>query len=205
MYIISKFHDFYDRAMVYGIDKECVYNRDQVEIKLDKLKNQLPYPKVVEYPRFKLIASPSILGFCGNIYPLITVTFDGLDEKPNHFYSSEECIDFLEFRGFLLDKGKKWYSLFGRGDLRYEKGIRDFFNNDFKKMESIFIEYKTPIFNVTNKESNSILTINPRLESMHFMKVKDPATAFQDIYMYKSGVLCNTDKNTLEISDKVKL
>ena len=36
MLIISKFHDYYDSAIAYGVDKECVYNR-KTEI-IDKNK-----------------------------------------------------------------------------------------------------------------------------------------------------------------------
>lgn len=208
MYIVSKFHDFYDGAMTYGIDKECVYNREIKEIKLDKFRTELPYSKEVKYSSGStMLAEPAIIGFCGKIYPLIIVTFTGFgstNEKPHYFYDAEEYIDFMEYRGFFLEN-KKWYSWMGRGDLRYEKGVRDFFSNDFKKLESTFLEHKTPIFSITNKGYQPYLTINPRLESLYFMKVMDPATAFQNIYMYKAGVLGNGEKEITVISDKDKL
>jgi hypothetical protein len=195
--------------MTYGIDKECVYNREQIEIKLEKFKTELPYSREVKYSNGgTMLTEPVLLGFCGKIYPLVMVTFTNLggqNEKPSYFYNAEEYIDFMGSRGSSLDKGVMWYSWIGRGDLRYEKGIKEFFSKDYTKLENIFLGHKVPIFSIINKNNQPYLTTNPRLESLYFMKVMDPATTFQNIYMYKAGVLGNDEKNTLDIPDKVKL
>jgi hypothetical protein len=194
--------------MTYGIDKECVYNRERQEIELDRFKLRLPYSREGTFSNgITILAEPAIIGFCGKIYPLVIITFTGgpLPIKSEFLYSAEEYIDFMEYRFGGLDKDRRWYGWMARGDLRYEKGARDFFESDFKDLEKTFLEYKTPIFSITEARNKLTLIINPRLESLYFMKMVDPATAFQDIYMYKAGVLGNTEKEIAVISDKDKL
>lgn len=208
MLIVSRFRDYYDTAMTYGIDKECVYNREIKEIEIDKFKINLPYPKEVKFSNgITMLAEPAIIGFCGKIYPLVIVTFTGseLPIRPEFLYTAEEYIDFMDFRTGGLDRNKRYYGWLGRGDLRYEKGAKDFFGDKFAELEKLFLEHKTPIFSITKKGYKALLTINPRLESLYFMKVMDPATAFQEIYSYKSGVLGNNEKEVINISDKDKL
>ena len=46
------------------------------------------------------------------------------------------------------------------------------------------------------------LVTNAQLKDFQFAKMKDPFTAFQDIYMYISGVLGVDAKPMVQISDK---
>jgi hypothetical protein len=73
----------------------------------------------------------------------------------------------------------------------------------------LFVEKNTPVFiygdyldgkyrNGKQKE----LIINPRLKDWGFQSIKDPVTAFQDIFMYISGVLGIPDPAMIKISDK---
>ena len=50
----------------------------------------------------------------------------------------------------------------------------------------------------------SELILNPELRKYDFVTVKDPPAAFQEIYMYISGVLGVPARSMVEISDREK-
>lgn len=52
---------------------------------------------------------------------------------------------------------------------------------------------------------NHELELNPSLKAYKFMKVVDPYSAFQEISQFISGVLGNSEKQTVDISDENRL
>jgi hypothetical protein len=208
MYIVSKFRDFYDSAMTYGIDKECVYNREQKEIKLERFRD-IMLPSGHEWNQANGItmrADPAVIGFCGKLYPLIHISYSPSNSAfDQFFYDAESYIDFLAKHTTGIDRGRRYFSWFERGDIRYERSVKEFFSYKAPKVEGFFLEHKVPVFIVMSPMRNLKLVLNPRLELYRFMRVMDPASAFQNIYMYKAGVLGNTEKEITVISDKDKL
>lgn len=209
MYITSKYHDYYDSASAYGIDKECVYRRDLKEIDIPKIN--LPYWAEKHTHGFKLTLRPMILGFCGDIYPAVVFEYEFEKNvypliapvpKNEIVYNFDVYRTRLQELGVSLDSGKRFF--WHRDYLDHDKGAENFFNDNYDDFKDLFRKYHVPIFSLQHKPSRTgfVLTLNPKLNTIQFMKVKDPHTAFQDIFMYLSGVLGNKEKDTVKISDK---
>jgi len=210
MFIVSKFHDYYDTAIGYGIDKECVYKRNTEKVELlktgesfdnlEKICNNKKYDyRNRKY--YSYVIENYILGFCGKLYPFVKIIY----ENDTYFiYDNDEFIDFAE-NELNLKISKSSYKYYWRrfDNMNNLNEIREFFDlNTWKYLERYFNKYKTPIFLY---RENYILELNPCLKDLKFMKIKDAFTAFQDIYMYKAGVLGNTEKNTVNIDDKDRI
>lgn len=90
-------------------------------------------------------------------------------------------------------------------DVDMEGGLATFF--DIKTWEPLkmwFIKYQVPIFRFGENEQPKglVLELNPMLKAYRFPK--DAASAFQDVYLYISGVLGVQAPKTVEIDDKHK-
>lgn len=145
MKIISKYQDFYDSALAYGSDDSIMYIRNLKEYEITKDSKYYPQIKTIEYPEsFKpyidlFYKSPvrefyfsnrlydikikcSILGFCGQIYPVYEVNFkDQIELK--YFYTLESLKDFIEpliknkkdFKFYIENDSSTWNNFLGIG------------------------------------------------------------------------------------------
>lgn len=206
MLIISKFHDFYDSAMIYGQDKDCVYNRITSVI---PTKNDINLPYHVEFnlaDDVLLTVTPIVIGFCGKFYPVLEFSYSKKTSsilkyqlpQNDYIYDAEDYINILEKQGKSFRKNN--YFSWGRGSLDDKKGINNFFNMDYSYLAPLFREHHAPVIKVKMKSCE----INPTLKNLSFFRVVDPSTAFQEIYMYIGGVLGNKEKGIITISDKDK-
>ena len=201
MLIVSKFHDYYDTAIAYGIDKKTVYNRktDTFELKRESFissRDRDFWSKGVCYTPHAYI-----IGFAGELYPLVTFSTNGGDTK--YFYRASELFSFLESINYDLRKSDWRYSPF----IRSIDGINSFFKKEnTQDFASFFRKYNAPTFIIEGIGYwQERVIVNPMLKEYSFQKVKDPFTAFQDIYLYISGVLGNEMEKITEISDKYKI
>lgn len=218
MKIISKFHDYYDSVTAYGIDKSIIYIRDKKEFEIElKKEKELKLPEV-DYGCFTYV----FIGFCGKIIPALKFHYEKertSDKGLLNFKDIVEtfCYTYEDAEHYYKRYFKESFTFKERNRQRYKKKfngkkqIKDFFNFNLKEFEYCFREYNTPVFsieitgyNIWNYHNvNRVkLIINPILSHCAFFKYKDPATAFQDISQYISGVLGVGEPNTLEISDK---
>lgn len=92
MKIISKFHDYYDTALAFGIDKTIIYNRIQSDEK-NTTGLSLPHPEN-NYRNFWI-------GFCGKLYRGTRHT----DENFNHSFCYGEFSDHFSK---LLSRNKEY-------------------------------------------------------------------------------------------------
>lgn len=210
MYIVSKFRDYYDTAATYGIDKTVVYTRERKEIELPRYRygqdTGHDYIRSAEEngpDRVKIIEF--LVGFCGQVYQ--GVRFEMGDKKAVVYSAEQFFLEAVDF-GLKVDwkaKNTSWSRMyFWRGGLNAGY-IKDYFAKDFTKiLGGKFVEYHTPIFTVTLRGYKQLLTVNDTLKDYLFAKVQDPASAFQNIYMYISGVLGAPPKPPSEPSDKLK-
>ncbi len=217
MLICSSFHDYYDTAISFGVDKSVVYNR-----KTEKIDNPLmrgvvpsPFPERFSIPVRGTYHEYNIIkfavGFCGNIYPCVKILFREFNTSFDHesffFYDLDALIEFLKDRRMGLDRNRERY---WRTDysVHSEMGLKLFFDkNNWRSLEAKFREHNCPVFSYgTGMESTyrTSFILNPNLKTYRFAKIKDPATAFQDIYMFISGVLGVPSRPLVEISDKNK-
>jgi len=214
MKIISKFKDYYDVGASYGIDTTRIFIREE---------------KIIENVDFK-ISEFNVIGFCGKLYPYISVAekrFESnewlFDPKYYTLYG-EDSINF-RFQGFNKKTGE--LCDFKRAPIKegfdykivpYEKKIKFYYRYNFfthkelyeeliknKKINNLFIDYKTPIFNITkNSKNNTILIICPCLKDVAFFKIKDPVTAFQEIEQFISNQLVSDTQVIVPVgNDKV--
>lgn len=202
MMLISNFHDYYDTALGFGVDKDCVYNRSQKQLNLSRKEDKEIDNSWFEKSnnKYKFNFYEFIIGFCGEIYPMIIVekrsNFGNLCEV-DYLYSFQEYSDYIKnneikFKYF-------WF--------RRLSNPNEYFNKEnWKFLKELFRKYHVPCFLIKYRfYKEERLILNPKLKDYRFMKIKDPYTAFQEIHMYLSGVLGNKEKETTSISDKDKI
>lgn len=201
MRLHTDFHDYYDNAVGYGIDDNVHYNRftKEVEVKI-KLRVDLPPVGLETY----------LLGFCGKIYPIV-----GLKKLNRSIYECEydygdyEVIEkYYAYSFEEADKKDREWDEFCRGfsysNDREKMELKQFFIHWSFQDDSIFLEYKTPVWIVKLDRNESFGFINPKLKDYSFDRIKDPFTAFQEISMYLSNILVE-QKEVAEIEDKFRI
>ena len=218
MLIVSKFHDYYDTASAYGIDKEWVYKREKKDTYINVQKGSRFWTRSdldfyideIKTRKYKYVIKKRLIGFCGQLRPLLIIIKSPHDlcvvGKEYYFYNEIQYIMYLAEENILKKKEKYYW----HKSIRSVDGAEEFFDSKtyYKYFEKYFVEYKVPIFVLKRSDKRGFdfqITSNCNLEDLGFAKVKDPVTAFQEIYMYLAGVLGNTKKDTVDISDKDKL
>ena len=221
MRIISKFQDYYDIGLSYGVDKSLVYVRKEIELERDQFK--IPeIEKILDFEhntRFwghhvwhhlmnaqgHQTVDMFFVGFCGKIYSGLYVDWRNKIER---FYNKEDLDIFLkkypkiksEMNNLHPRYRRRWKHL-----SQYEKMIRFFEEYPAVQTDEPFFNFKSPIFYFpTGNERNNQgrkFTLNANLKDVSFYKVIDPYTAFQDISMYIGGVLGIGDPDTVDISE----
>lgn len=193
MLIVAKLKDYYDSALgVGGVDKTCVFQRKESKIKdVNPFKKFLP--KHITSTVTETTCTMFVVGFCGKLY------------VGAHFANTPQPLLKNKFKAFCvygkeaIEKVLKERELKERNIYYYlttakiPKIIREL---DNKSNLDLFFEYKVPIFTFGTK-----LMLNPRLKRFEFYKVFDSYRAFQEIHMFLSGVLGNTEKETVNISN----
>tara|TARA_Y100000034_G_scaffold136985_1_gene218011 strand:+ start:16908 stop:17600 length:693 start_codon:yes stop_codon:yes gene_type:complete len=211
MLIKSKFRDYYDNSASYGIDKTVVYSRDTIkDDKLfhEKFKERSYRTEKYFYPksesRYRMYRSDYntdnytvntfLIAFCGKYYP----GYKFVKTNEEHiFYSKEEVIDFYNKNNMEIEKDRRGF-FSGVNSLVYMEKFFD--RNTWKYLDELFQEFKVPVFAL---EGKTIIN-NPVLKDYKFGKVKKSPEAFQDIFMYISGVLGTNENEMINISDEDK-
>jgi len=204
--IVSDFNDYYDSFARYGVDKTCVYKRKAVSEVIESggwrnradWENFIVCNRVVGNRGQEFDIKGFVIGFCGNFYPGIRVEWVGVYNSLT-FYNKELYVKFLADEGISVPKyGRMW----GKSGLLRKKEVDDFFNSQtYTSFEDRF--RKDPVFMVSSDLRGLLFTVEtcPSLRRAEFYKVKDSYSCFQDIYMYLSGVIGNTEKDMVDISD----
>lgn len=232
MRIISKFSDYYDTALGYGIDKTLIFNRNESfslsgedKPRLDHVMMRRQYVNTYNYKDTPVKYGHDgccsieviVIGFCGKIYPLIRADIL-IEYSPNETDSrliygkdiyeiNEQCIK---------ETGNAITYYFNVGDRfinasqRTEKELETFHKRFLKNWETLSPENKhlEDVFQKYNIPyfylSNAKFDSCPVLKEFNFHRHVDPYTAFQEISMYVGGVLTRKETETVEISDKDK-
>jgi len=222
MLIVSKFHDYYDVVLKQtGVDKTCVYNRKtesvesaREERKALERKSWSKKGEARKYRRPYEYVLQAVVGFAGELHPLIIHTYDehyeSIEPPPTQFfYDLEACKEFLDekFPETRKSDNAKKYRWSWQLDMS-DAALGEFYEGrKLKCFERIFLDHKVPCFIATScTGNNAIIEINPNLKEYKFFKVKDPYTAFQEIYMYLSGVIGMADRDMAEVGndDRIK-
>ena len=86
MRIISKFRDYYDAGIAYGIDPKLIYVREEKEIEFTHDDRNLPQCKVlnelvnIAYCMPNYEGNKGVIGFCGKAYPYYTLLVEGFNQ-----------------------------------------------------------------------------------------------------------------------------
>ena len=214
MYIVLKFHDYYDGAVgVNGVDKTIVYTRHSIETSL-KIKTELdripsnskPINRIVDGLYYK----PFLVGFCGKTY--VGYKFERVTGKHSavHYLYGDNAKKFLVKQANNSKATNRWWS----NASRTKKEIVAFFDefNNSEKMFQTFIDFKVPIFKIdllaTTYRFDSVVkntcTLNPSLKEIKFFKVFDSFQAFQELEMFIGGVLTDADRDVITIDEKYR-
>lgn len=201
MRLHTNFHDYYDKAVGYGIDDNVHYNRFTKEVEI-RIKPRTDFPPV-DYETY-------LLGFCGKIYPIIE-----LEKLSRSIYDCEydygdyEIIEKYYAYSFeeADSKCQEWNELcrgFHYSNNREKIELKQFFIDWNFQDDEIFLEYETPSWIVKLNRNQTTGFINPKLKDFGFDRIKDSFSAFQEISMYLSNILVE-QKEVAEIEDKFRI
>lgn len=200
MRLHSDFHDYYDHAIGYGVDEKVHYNRIVSEADI----------RIHSFAEGPLHSRSGILGFCGTLYPFIKVSrydkkhdCDWVDEFDGRIIEEFCAFSYGEYR----EKEDQWYEYsddFGYPGHSSEVRLKQFFLDWRREDDSIFLEFKVPVWRMRfySRGHNGIL--NPSLKEMGFDRIKDPVTAFQEVSMYLANILIE-QKPVAEVDDKHRI
>jgi len=223
--IISKFHDYYDSIMRYGMDQSVVYIRNTKELeigaRLGLVKSKhydlylediedITFDKDLWLPlNFRQRYVPSnwdkhVIGFCGKLYFCYSWTpyhtYDEPKLKKSFIYNIDDYIKVMK----KVDRSA--LEVFSRNKKARMRTIDIFKNIQGKETDSeIFRKFKIPIFSRTfncNGARDSHIKANCNLKNLGFYKVMDPFTTFQNIAGYLSGVLGTGENEIVDIKDE---
>lgn len=212
MRIISPFKDYYDSVSGQYLDKEITYNRSHSVV---DIKDREDIPVVARFVE-KMGDSYynvnfSIVGFCGQLYPVVTIRNDK-EKRSVGFYYLDDFKKYVKENNISIRDEQRYRNKWWRWS-SYNLSIQEvelFFQNreKFEKLNRLFSKYNTPVF-VVRTEGNAYnglkISINPMLSNYSFVKVKDPYSAHQDLYTYVSGHLNQQSNEMVEISNEDKI
>ena len=203
MYIVSKWHDYYDITMGLGIDKTVVYNRaTSITPAPNKIKDRDLVDIIDRLPPRRITnrntTRGKVLLICGEAIPLVEIELDG---KSHHFYSVDKATDFINAKGLSTQNHYFWWK---RHDVDSLEGIKNFLEDKtLSGLTRLHHIHKCPIILVNASQKDEYVTLNPNLKSLGYQTQKDPYTLFQSIYMFLSGVLGTPEKQPTPISDGI--
>lgn len=217
MLIVSKHRDYYDTAIVYGVDKTIVYERTQASSDYNYAKTHgrtwyretdIMHPDLNvqhKWNRMKCFkrVECSVIAFCGKLYPVYIFTYENDDIE--YSYDKDTTIDILTKEG-LYEKTKN-NSFWGR-NFYSSSYIDNFYNVDnWSYLLKHFQEFKQPVFMLKKTRvhgRNYEIEIAPTLADYKFAKVFPPTQAFQEIQNYISGVLGTGERDMVILDDSMK-
>lgn len=216
MRIISTFRDYYDSVQLSGVDYSLIFKRVSNDTKLGRncfpdlwkfvaeLQNhERKSHGIIQGPSYSVF--PLILGFCGNLFPMIQVLDD---DDPEQLVQTFHDLDSYWRRLCEIKEefGRKFIE--GNSVLTENKArIKEYFANASRwPLQGYFASLNAPYFALRfNIERELVIQVNPLLSELGFFAVRDPYTAYQDIAMYLSGVLTQIENKEVNISDADKI
>ena len=204
MRIVSKFKDYYDNGMKYGQDKTHTYVRNTKEVPLEIKSIYLSTSGSYKNKPEDIIYFYGVVGFCGDIYPFIKWHYNNDNAKSCITYDKDEIVELTTRH--IDNKKRLFYN-----KKSYINEELEYFNNlkNNKKLKSLFLKYRVPIFSMINESLNYIskpntLELNSNLSNLEFYRVVDPFQAYQKIDMFIGNELAPRDEIEVPVgSDKV--
>lgn len=178
MRIISSFRDYYDPVQAHDADRETIFLREQKKIEILHGVLQLEQRWFNSFRGFY----PRVVGFCDKLYYFYR--FDDTvrpHNKPEYkiegaiqwVYNKEEMIHNLS----LTRDGKE---ALAKKDFLKKLKLQNF---NVVDIPEAFKQY-CPIFYAKQKVFKDEILLNPILSKLTFYRIKDVATAYQEIRMW---------------------
>ncbi len=214
MKIISKFSDYYDCGLAYGIDEKLVFKREKKIVK-ESCYGLSHYSATRSKDGKKIRASfhCKVMGFCGKFIPLVHIMIEEVTKRDKVFefklieetyvYDMESADSFLglyftPLEEIVVDE-TRWYSA------RLREVLERFFTQMYRDKKDIFKKYQVPYFLLERVDSIDAYAqvssryqcqLLPCLKEFRFVKAREPIEAFQEISMYL-GSLNLAEDNTI--------
>ena len=235
MRIFSKFHDYYDSAARYGVDKTITYNRtmecyyrnrnkkidDMLNLALANYKRL--DPKRLSRPKGSFdhkieIKREILVIFCGKVYYGIELVKEQFRpgsitelcynlESVSKFFQKNSCKLTCNPDSIIHYLTDGLASTWGEIREDYKRFTRD--TSD--KIIDLHIKLNSPIivlgylFHAEKYNLEGDIAINPCLNDVEFYKVMDSFTAFQELSMFISGVMGGSAPIMAKVSDKDRI
>lgn len=207
MIIDSDFKDYYDVHQKHDNDRSIIFHRKKEQI---EIKSKIKHSTIKASCKENLSIDLFFIGFCGKIYKGFNCSFGNstefiydLDKLKEYFKSilSEKLLYNIVIPEFNYSKPKY---LFGCGYYRggfIFKTCEKFFKEKTPNCSEYF--EKSPVFLISSSYNylKNMLTLNPCLKDLEFMKVMNCYTAYQELVMYTSNIAVPF-KEIPKVSDK---
>ena len=232
MRIFSKFHDYYDTAIGYGVDKTITYYRKTTFHEWGSdiggfVKSHLGDWSLSTWGHYEStpfnnlgsskdisIGNTVVVVFCGKQYVGVELkksgAIAGLDVS-EICYNVDQVDRFFKNNKRVLpkkaNKNKKYWreGLTARGfDLFWEKWNKQ----QTEKLINLHFEIDAPVISVSHNKNpggDAEIAVNPCLKDIQFYRCVDGFTAFQELSMFIGGVMGGKSPKMIEISDKDRI
>jgi hypothetical protein len=233
MKISSNFHDYYDSLRAMDQDDDPLYVRLRKEYPL----NDNPYYG----SRVQLTTTPqdrqhgnqirgytvhvggngqwwksSVIGFCGRVYPFITI---GIGKNAKHAFTPQRALKLIQQYEDLSDMPRHFSEI-----KREKQGLLQLLNrplsnyynhfqfaqwanllNNNQIGDTIFRHFKSPVLLVEEIGLVPTLITNPILRQCDFVQVLTPQQVYQELSMFIGNNLADVNRvPPRPISDKLK-
>lgn len=225
MRLYSKFHDYYDTAIGYGIDPNIVYSRKTIEYDHysnigkqieDTLNTEKIFRQLYLSCKNIDITNMIIVLFCGKLFTGLELTkntepFSYRDDV-EYCYDIETVEKFFKKHSVDINETKeKRQSYFRKRYKSNKRTIIDFFDEnkqiDDNKYFDLHFLVDSPIILLKRDEEGEKppIIINPKLNDFQFYRCVDSFSTFQEISMFISGVMGGKIPSMIEIKDEDKI
>ncbi len=224
MKLVSGIHDYYDALFVHAVKERRVFNRNQKDLYLSFSDcNSHFHPDFsCKYRGTEFSFSFFIIGFCGKLYPGVSVSYRLSYDDPTYYTrKSEKFYNYDE----LITKYPQIGSGEAKIDLRYGRNVhaksitlegikawltgmskhQSIYHYDFFRLTEIFIKNKVAYFRMEEDWDQFSMQEYPVLKDYGFGKVFDVNQCFQTIEYFMNNELMPPDSPyVMPVPDKIK-
>lgn len=213
MRIRSKFQDYYDCGLAYGIDENIAYIRDTISHAFEfsngsntreaQIKETRPV-RLLKNSRYGYVAQ-SRLYFCGKIYPFYVYSVEK-DTKKRDAFGSPIIERWLEYV-WTPEKAEEVFKPISENSMWGDEK-RDFENEwTIRNDEVLNQKFQSPVvleiidgplefgFASSYPHNKGFHIVDHCLKDIKFQSIIDPYTAFQEISMYLAMLQNPEDKD----------
>jgi hypothetical protein len=219
MKIYSKFKDYYDSCVGYGVDPKLVYMRKtrKEDVKTNRPYGGTPYQGLLK-PLVELFrsmptlggwkiqkANCGVVGFCGEAYPFYRYEGKAYYQFSKLVAAVQDSKDGPikeEYLDCLFNKRSRYGYRFNRhyGSLNLKTWTQWYEEADLTISNELHRHFDSPIIVITDGQ----IEVNPRLNKLNFATQVDPFQAFQRLSMYISNDLSKQMDPEVHVSDVIK-